>query len=79
MSPHSYINRPPVVYKARAPWWIRLPRRAAPWVVLAVLALSLVSGTTLLIAKLHATQAQLDQAHLAGMALGMSICGGSTP
>lgn len=79
MSPHSYVNRPPVVYRTRTPWWIRFARRIAPALVLAALALGLLSGTTLLIAKLHATQAQLDQAHLAGMALGMSTCAGIKP
>lgn len=79
MSPHSFINRPPVVYRTRTPWWVRVVRRAAPWLVFAALALGLLAGTTLLIAKLHATQAQLDQAHLAGMALGMTTCAGPKP
>lgn len=79
MSPHSYVNRPPVVYRTRTPLWIRVARRAAPWLLLAAVAMGLVSGTTLLIAKLHATQAQLDQAHLAGMALGMTTCAGAKP
>lgn len=79
MSPHSYINRPPVVYRTSTPLWLRLARRVAPWLVLAALVVALVSGVTLLIAKLHATQAQLDQAHLAGMALGMTTCAGPKP
>lgn len=79
MSPHCFINRPPVVYRTRTPWWRRMGRQAAPWLLLAALVLGLVAGTTLVMARLHVTQAQLDQAHLAGMALGMATCGGARP
>jgi hypothetical protein len=76
MSPHTFINRPPVVYRTTTPWWRRLARRAAITLVICLPLVLLVLGTTTLIAKLHATEAQLNQAHLAGMALGLNACGG---
>lgn len=79
MSPHSFINRPPVVYRTSTPWWLRLVRRAAPWLVITALVVGTLAATTLLIAKLHATQAQLDRAHLDGMALGATLCARPRP
>jgi anti-sigma-K factor RskA len=76
MSPHTFINRPPVVYRTSTPWWRRLARQAAITLAATGLVAFLVLGTTTLIAKLHATEAQLNQAHLAGMALGLNACGG---
>lgn len=79
MSPHSYFNRPPVVYRTTTPWWLRLVRRAAPWLLLTAIVSGAVLGTATLIAKLHATEAQLDRAHMAGMAMGMATCEGPRP
>jgi hypothetical protein len=76
MSRHTFVNQPPVVYRTATPWWRRLARRAAIALVICLPLVLLVLGTTTLIAKLHATEAQLNQAHLAGMALGLNACGG---
>ncbi len=53
-------------------------RRSAPlrWAVALAVVGALVLGTTALIGRLHATDAQLQAAHLQGMATGMTMCRG---
>lgn len=74
--PHTFINRPPVVYRTTTPWWRRFARRAAVAAAVLCVAALLVAATAALIAKLHATESQLDHAHAMGMSAGMAMCGG---
>ncbi len=64
----------PVCYRTRRTLAQRLQPLAAALLALLVVAL-LVLGAAALIARLQVTQAQLDAAHLQGMALGQRTCG----
>jgi hypothetical protein len=74
---HAQMFRPepqrPMSYRTRR----TLMQRLRP-LILAVVGLGLVGaialGAAALITRLHVTQAQLDAAHLQGMAQGQSVC-----
>lgn len=78
MSPHAFINTPPLAQqrtlfiRTRRPWWQRL---GGVLTLLAALVL-LASGAALAIARMHASEAQLQAAHAAGLAAGMGTCPG---
>lgn len=71
---HAQIYSPapqrPVVYRTRQPILRRLLFALAALLVVVALA----CGAALLVMRLQVTQAQLDNAHLQGMAVGQTMC-----
>ena len=61
----------PIFYRTRTPLW----QRIRPLLVLAIVMAATVAGTLFVIAKMHATEAQLERVHAQGMAVGMTTCG----
>jgi hypothetical protein len=75
---HAQMFRPepqrPVRYRTHRTLLQRLRPLLLAAVVLGLVA-AIALGASILIARLQATQAQLDAAHLQGMAVGQTTCG----
>ncbi len=74
---HAWVFKPkpqrPVRYRTQRSVWQRLQPILAICLGLG-LAFVLITGSAALIARMHATQAQLEAAHLQGMAIAQSMC-----
>ena len=63
----------PICYRTHRTWWDRVqPAAIALVAVLVLIAIAL--GVVALIARLHATDAQLESAYLQGLAAGQRMC-----